>query len=136
MNAYTKLTRELIAVPRVKIEIAIPQDMPISDLPDLASDACNEIRDALKEMIDTRTETYTAETHDGDAPEWDETDLDEAPAYEPMTLPDDVRAMLTAQLGRLDKLASETDSAGLCVRTDALYSITQSMCAIAKELRE
>ena len=136
MNTYAKCTRELIAAPRVRIEIGIPADAPECDIADLSVEICREIRDALKEMIDTRTETYTAETHDGDAPEWDETDLDEAPAYEPMTLPDDVRAMLTAQLGRLDKLASETDSAGLCVRTDALYSITQSMCAIAKELRE
>ncbi len=136
MNSTIKCTRELIAVPRVKIEIALPADIAEDGLSDLAADACNEIRDALKVALDGKTETYTAETHDGDAPEWDEDDLRESPAYEPMTLPDDVREMLTAQMGRLDKLASETDSAGLCARTDALYSITQSMCAIAKELRE
>ena len=99
-------------------------------------EACREIRDALRAMIDTGAETYINDNRDGDAREWDENDLDEPTGYEPMTLPSEARDILLEQLKRLDKLAETADSAGLCAGTDALYSISQSMCAIAKELRE
>ena len=136
MNSYIKCTRETVAVPRVRIEIGIPADMLLSDLPDLSVEACREIRDALRAMIDTGAETYINDNRDGDAPEWDENDLDEPTGYEPMTLPSEARDILLEQLKRLDKIANAANTAGLCANVDALYSITESMCKLARELRE
>lgn len=134
MNAYTKLTRELIAVPRVRIEIGIPEDMTGDDIADLSVETCREVREALKAMIDRKTETYTSETRDGEAQESAYPEPCEEPTIEFM-----VTDMLSDQMRRLDAIAcdilAQTDARQMTTTVDAMHSITASMCAIARGLR-